>query len=154
MKRILLITLLLTYILTLTACGSQDNEEILKFQNKLNSTLQEIENIHAEINSVDVTSPNASEDVLTSLSDLNDAFEALAQIKVTDKNHSYITDLALEGAEYMEQAYDLFQKAYGGDTFEEDNADLAYKYLERATKRIRVIVSMLHGEVPDDVIVH
>ena len=54
----------------------------------------------------------------------------------------------------MSQAYKLFHEAYANDNFDEENADLAYKYLERATTRIRVIVSMLHGEVPDGVIVH
>ncbi len=154
MKKFILTVLLFTYAFTLTACNRQDNAEILKFQKELHSTLSEIESIHREINSADVTSPDASKEILDDLSELNDAFEALAQINVTDKNYSYITALASEGADYMTQAYDLFQKAYNGDAFDEDNAELAYKYLERASKRIRVIVTMLHGEIPEDVIIH
>ena len=154
MKKILLLTFLLIYILGMSGCGRQNTEEILTFQKELNSTLLDIENIHTKINSVDTTSLTASEDILAYLSELNTAFHDLSQIKVSDANYSYITDLAIEGSDYMEQAYDLFEKAYGGETFDENNADLAYKYLERATKRIRVIVTMLHGEIPDDVIVH
>jgi hypothetical protein len=47
----------------------------------------------------------------------------------------------------------LFKKAYTQDSFDEDNAALAYQYLERATKRVRVIVTMLHGKIPEDVII-
>ena len=154
MKQIKTIILLLICAIALTACSSKDTENILKFQNELNSVLSEIASIHTEINSIDVTSPDASDHVLESLSELNDAFADLAAINVTDDNHLYIKDLASEGADYMSQAYDLYQKAYGGDVFDEGNAELAYKYLERATKRVRVIVSMLHGDVPDDVIIH
>lgn len=154
MKKLKTLSLFLICILTLTGCNSKDSENILSFQNELNSVLAEIEYIHVKINSIDTTSADASDDALDYLSELNDAFADLAKINVTDDDHLYIKDLASEGADYMSQAYELYQKAYGNDTFDENNADLAYKYLERATKRVRVIISMLHGEVPDDVIIH
>ena len=116
--------------------------------------LTEISNIHENINAVDVNSENASKTILSNLSDLQDAFDDLSNLNITDKKHSYITDLAKEGSDYMSQAYDLFKAAYKENTFDADSADLAYQYLERASKRIRVIVTMLHGDVPDDVIIH
>lgn len=150
-KFLLLLSILIT--LTLSACG-QNTTQIVAFQNELYSTVTKIETLHKELNDLDVTGSNAASNALNQLSKLNDAFKDLADIDIADEEFAYIADLAAEGSEYMSQAYKLFHEAYGNDKFDEENADLAYKYLERATTRIRVIVSMLHGQVPDGVIVH
>lgn len=148
------LTILLTIImLTFTGCGNS-TEEVLSFQNELNTVVLKMETIHKELNSIDVTSSDASEQALESLSSLKDAFRELAAIKVKDDDYSFIGELSAEGADYMDQAYDLFEEAYTTDPFDSETASLAYKYLERASKRVNVIITMLHGEVPDGVIVH
>lgn len=151
MKKIFLLTLLFSLSLTFTACG-RNTEEIMTFQNKLNTVVLKMEKLNSELNTLDVTVSDATETALDNLADLNTAFKELASINVTDENHMYITDLADEGADYMSHAYELFHKAYGQETFDEANAALAYQYLERATKRVRVIVTMIHGEIPEGVI--
>ena len=153
MKKIYLLLLSILITLTLSACG-QNTTQIVAFQNELYSTVTKIEALHKELNNLDVTNSNAASNTLNQLSKLNDAFKDLADINIADEEFAFIADLAEEGSEYMSQAYKLFHEAYANDNFDEENADLAYKYLERATTRIRVIVSMLHGEVPDGVIVH
>lgn len=153
MKKNYLLLLSILITLTLSAC-SQNTTQIVAFQNELYSTVTKIETLHKELNNLDVTESNAASNALNQLSKLNDAFKDLAEIDIADEEFAYLADLAEEGSEYMSQAYKLFHEAYGNDNFDEENADLAYKYLERATTRIRVIVSMLHGEVPDGVIVH
>ena len=112
-----------------------------------------MERLDTELNTIDPTASDAVEIALDTLAELNVAFEELANIHVTDEEHLYITDLADEGADYMSHAYELFKKAYTQDSFDEDNAALAYQYLERATKRVRVIVTMLHGKIPEGVII-
>ncbi len=141
-RKILYILLIIT--LTTTACSKQDTQQIVQFQNKLNSALYKIEKLHEEMNAIDVTKPDASAEMLDKLSKLTVAFDALADVKVTDPQYSYITSLALEGSDYMDQAYEFFEAAYGGELFDGDSADLGYQYLERATKRIRMIVTMIH----------
>lgn len=153
MKKIVIFTFLSIFMLSLSSCG-KNTKEVLKFQNELNTVVMQIESLDNELNNLDATAPDATSVALEKLSDLKTAFDSLSNIKVTDSDYAYITDLATEGADYMSQAYELFDKAYGQDTFDKENAELAYKYLERATTRIRVIVTMLHGEVPDGVIVH
>ena len=150
MKKLFIATFISVFMLSLSSCG-QNTEEIFKFQNELNTVVTQIEELDTELNALDVTSPDAASVALEKLSDLNTAFDSLSKIEVTDDEYSYITELAVEGADYMSQAYELFDKAYGQGAFDEENAELAYKYLERATTRVRVIVSMLHGEVPDGV---
>lgn len=154
MKKFIVSILLITLTLSLTACNSRNTEEIMAFQNKLNTVVLKMESLDSELNAIDVTAADAKETALDILDDLNNAFKELAEINVSDENHMYITDLADEGADYMSRAYELFEKAYGQETFDAGNADLAYQYLERATKRVRVIVTMLHGEIPEGVIVH
>lgn len=153
MKKIYLFTLLLLLGLSFTACG-KNTDEILVFQDKLNTVVLKMESLDSQLNNLDVSKSDAADSALKALSNLNTAFEELSKITVTDEDHMYITDLADEGADYMARAYELFEKAYGQDTFDEENAKLAYQYLERATKRVRVIVTMLHGEIPEGVIIH
>lgn len=153
MKKLIIITLICLCTYTATACGVDNSEQILAFQNNLNTVVLKMEQLDTELNDLDVSASDAVETALNALNELNTAFETLADIKVSDENHAYITSLADEGAEYMAHAYELFQKAYTQETFDEANAKLAYQYLERATKRVRVIVSMLHGNIPDDVII-
>lgn len=153
MKKFIFLALILSFSLNLSSCG-QNTEEILTFQTELNEVLLDMESLHTELNTLDVSNENAANIALDYLSELKADFDKLAAIEVTDEDHAYITGLAAEGADYMSQAYDLFCTAYSGDTFDEATADLAYQHLERATTRIRVIVNMLHGEIPDGVIVH
>ena len=152
MKKKFILTLLLTLSLSFTGCG-RNTEEIVVFQNKLNTVVLKMENLDNELNAIDPTASDAVENALDTLAELNTAFKELADIQVTDEKHLYITDLADEGADYMAHAYELFKKAYTQDSFDEDNAALAYQYLERATKRVRVIVTMLHDKIPEGVII-
>lgn len=152
MKKKFILTLLLTISLSFTGCG-RNTEEIVVFQNKLNTVVLKMENLDNELNAIDPTSSDAVENALDTLAELNTTFKELADIQVTDEKHLYITDLADEGADYMAHAYELFKKAYTQDSFDEDNAALAYQYLERATKRVRVIVTMLHDKIPEGVII-
>ena len=152
MKKKFILTLLLTLSLSFTGCV-RNTEEIVVFQNKLNTVVLKMENLDNELNAIDPTASDAVENALDTLAELNTAFKELADIQVTDEKHLYITDLADEGADYMAHAYELFKKAYTQDSFDEDNAALAYQYLERATKRVRVIVTMLHGKIPEGVII-
>jgi hypothetical protein len=152
MKKKFILTLLLTLSLSFTGCG-RNTEEIVVFQNKLNTVVLKMENLDNELNAIDPTSSDAVENALDTLAELNTTFKELADIQVTDEKHLYITDLADEGADYMAHAYELFKKAYTQDSFDEDNAALAYQYLERATKRVRVIVTMLHDKIPEGVII-
>ena len=153
MKKFNLFMLLIISSIALSACG-KETAQIVAFQNKLYTTVSEIESLHNELNNLDVTSSDAAATALDKLSDMDKAFKDLANLDIVDEEFAYLSDLADEGSEYMSHAYELFEEAYGSSYFDEENADLAYKYLERATTRIRVIVTMLHGEVPDGVIVH
>ncbi len=153
MKKNYLFLLSILTILSFSACG-KNTDQIVVFQNKLYSTVTEIESLHNELNNLNVTASDAVSIALDKLSELDNAFKDLAAIDIVDEEFAYLTDLADEGSEYMSQAYKLFYETYNSNTLDEQNADLAYKYLERATTRVRVIISLLHGEIPDGVTVH
>ena len=148
-----IIVLFITFALLFTGCGSS-SEQVLAFQNELNAVVLKIENIHNELEALDPSSKDASAQALKALSNLKDAFDQLAEIEVKDEKYAFITDLAIEGGQYMEQANKLFKEAFTSERYDNDTATLAYQYLERASKRINVIITMLHGEVPEGVIVH
>ncbi len=148
-----ILALFIICTLLLTGCSSKA-EQVIAFQNELNSVITKMENIHNELESLDVKDKDASGQALEALSSLKDAFEELVAIDVKDEQFSFINDLAIEGSQYMEQAYKFFEGAYTSERFDRETADLAYQYLERATKRINVIITMLHGEVPEGVVVH
>ncbi len=152
MKRKVLILFTLLTLLT-TGCGAS-SKEVLAFQNELDVVFSKMENIHNELESLDVSNKDASAQALEALSNLKTAFEELSAIDVKDDEYAFINDLAIEGSQFMDQAYNLFEDAFSGEEYDNETASLAYQYLERASKRVNVIITMLHGEVPDDVIVH
>jgi len=147
--------LILFMIATLLLCGCGNNSEaVLAFQNELNTVILKIEGIHKDLENIDVNATDASAQALESLASLKEAFDELAMIDVKDDDYAFINDLAIEGSQYMEQSYKLFEEAFTSEIYDNDTATLAYQYLERASKRISVIITMLHGEVPEGVVVH
>lgn len=150
MKKYISAFILITCVL-FTGCSSKNTDDIVEFQTKINTVVTKMEAINDDINNITVSSPDAPKEVLSSLSELNDAFQTLAEIEITDENFEYLESLADEGAEYMAQAYGFFKEAYTAEVFDPDSAELAYQYLERASKRARIMIELLHGEMPDGV---
>ncbi len=123
------------------------------FYNRINEIYTNIQVIDTKMNEIDPTAADASVTMLSLLNELEGEFQKLANVTPPSEEYNYVTELALEGYEYMEQALDLYYGAIGNPEFDEASFELANDYYERACKRSQIILSLLKGIVPDNVAV-
>lgn len=143
-------SMLLAVCLCVSACGKTDEEKALAdFSSSISAFTTTIKDADTKINELDVTAESASEELLDILDQLQEEFEKLAQLPVPDQYHS-IEDLADEASENMNNSVSYFHTAYEADTFDPQDADIAYQYYTRAMTRIEYIGYVLSGDIPEN----
>lgn len=149
-----IIPVLIISTLLFSGCGRSD--ELSDFREKIDSFCDKIVMIDSNMNSINPESEGAVRTLLANLDELDIIFAELAEYPVPD-NFSYIETLADEASENMTQAVALYHDAYSNGSYNEYTAGYAAEYYARAYKRVKYIIVMLHGEMPegDDVtIIH
>ena len=58
--------------------------------------------------------------------------------------------LADESSEFMTEAVKNYHDAYSNNSYNESIAQYAKQYYIKAYKRVQIIISFLHGEIPSD----
>lgn len=145
--KITAIVLTLIGVCALTGCGK--NEKLDTFKEQMNSFCDTIVEIDSNMNSIDASGEDAIATLLSNLDDLDVAFKELADYPVPDE-FSYIETLADEASENMTEAVKLYHEAFSNNSYNEYTAGYAAEYYARAYKRVKYIITMLHGEMPDD----
>ena len=140
-KKILALTAGLLTALTLTACGK--DPALTQFKEEIDSFCTKISDIDTEINNVDATSENATDQ-------LDSAFQDFAALDFPTE-FDYLESLADEASEYMTTAVESYHDAYDNGGYNQLTADYAKENYARAYKRIQIIITFLHGEQPEDV---
>lgn len=136
-----------------SGCG--DDPELSKFKNEIDSFCNEIVQIDHGINSIDATSEEAKDELLHYLNQADDSFRKLANLSLPEE-FSYLEELTDSASEDMTQAVSLFEDAFSNNSFNEYTFDYATEYYKRAYTRLTYIISLLHGEIPDndDIIIY
>jgi len=135
-------------IFTLSGCGT--DPELTKFKNEIDAFCTAISEIDTSINNVDAESEYAISELLGYLSDLEEEFENFSKLDFPEE-FDYLEELADKSSEYMTTAVSSYKEAYANDSYDEAKADYARENYSRAYKRIQIIISLIHGEEPDDV---
>ncbi len=138
--------LALTFLLT--ACG--EAPELTRFKNDMDAFCTKISEIDTAINSIDANSDTAVSELLTQLDLLDTEFQKFADLDFPEE-FDYLEGLADEAGSYMTEAVSSYHEAYSNGSYNEYLAEYAYENYSRANKRILIIVSLLHGEEPEDV---
>lgn len=144
-KIMILCTVLLCGVL-LTACGQ--DEELTAYQKDMNTFFEHIASYHEGMNAIDASAPDAKNQLLSYLDQLQAEFTWMAELTVPDE-FSAVDSLADEADENMRQAVSLYHSAYEAEIFDEPMAQAAREYYDRANIRIQYIISILHGEIPE-----
>lgn len=147
-KRI--ITLILSVLTSACLCGCGDDPEINRFQQEMDAFCIEISNIDTAINSIDADSDDAVDTLLSNLDKLDVSFQDFAAIDFPEQ-FDYLEDIAKESSQYMTTAVESYHAAYSNDSYNEYTAEYAKENYSRAYKRVQIIISFLHGVVPEDV---
>ena len=144
-KIVILCVVLLCGIL-ITACGQ--DEELTAYQEDMNTFFEHIASYHEGMNAIDASAPDAKDQLLSYMDQLQAEFTWMAELTVPDA-FSAVDSLADEADENMQQAVALYHSAYETDVFDEPTAQAAREYYDRANIRIQYIISILHGEIPE-----
>lgn len=137
----------------LTGCG--EDPELAKFKTEMDSFCNEIIEIDAGINNIDAQSEDAKDQLLKYLNQADDAFRKLANISIPEE-FSYLEELTDNASQDMTQAVSLYEDAFSNNSFNEYTFDYATEYYKRAYTRLTYIISLLHGDIPDndDIIIY
>ncbi len=131
----------------LVGCG--EDPELAKFKTEMNSFCNEIMEIDEGINSIDAQSEGAKDELLRYLNRADDAFRKLANLSIPEE-FSYLDGLTDSASEDMTQAVTLYDEAFSNNSFNEYTFDYATEYYKRAYTRLTYIITLLHGEVPEN----
>lgn len=130
-----------------TGCG--EDKELVAFRDSFEKFCTDVAEIDASINNLDPNAETAPADLLVLLDQLEVEFQELAALDVPEE-FEYLTNLADEASENMSLAVENYHTAYESDPHDTYASNIASQYYERAYKRIRYMVTFLHGDVPDD----
>ncbi len=127
-------------------CGKKADEVLTSYKESMTEFYDKLSYYDASINGIDAGSEDAKVQLLGYLDEMNETYKTMAELTIPEEFDS-ISDIAVEAADYMQMANECYHLAYDG-TFDEDNEYLASQYYQRANSRARVMLQVLHGEVP------
>lgn len=140
---------LLAALLGLAGCQKSGQSA---FAAEVDAFCGKIQEIDGNMNAIDGANATAPVQLVEQLTLLNTEFQNFSQLDFPAE-YDYLEKLSDEAASYMAEALDAYSKAYDGLQFDQAMADYAGENYNRAYKRIRIIVQMLNGETPEDVII-
>ena len=130
----------------LGGCGAAPSQELDEYRAEMDRFYTALERYDTRINAIDESSEDAPAQLLQVLTEMDESYRRMAALSVPDE-FAAVGDLPAEAAEHMEQALAEYRAAYA-DGFDADAAFVADQYYERADKRAHVILTILHGEIP------
>lgn len=140
--------LLCFVILSLTGCGKKD-AKIETYKANMNQFFENIKIFDSSINAIDPNSETATTELLSLLDSMNTSFSQMASLEVPE-SFPGVEDLATQASEYMSEAVSFYHQAYDGE-YDATLEDVARQNYERANIRLQYIVSILHGDIPEEI---
>ena len=142
-----LIGCILICYLYLIGCGS--NAELDAYKANMNQFFENIQAFDSAINSIDPESETAVTDLLSLLDSMDTNFQQMASLSVPE-GFPGVEGLADEASDYMTEAVSYYHQAFEAEPFDTVLADVAKQNYDRANLRIQYIVSILHGDLPEE----
>jgi len=140
-------TIIVLVGLLVTGCGKKEDPNLEAYRESMTTFYNDLNRYDNEINALDPDDEAAKIQLLDLLDQMNLTYKTMAETPVPDE-FSGIADISLEAADYMQKADEFYHMAYDNE-FDSDSEMLAQQYYERANSRARVILQVLHGEVPE-----
>lgn len=134
-------------LLLLTGCGK--NTELESYKANMNQFFENVKIFDASINAIDPNSETAVSELLALLDSMNTSFAQMASLEVPE-GFPGVDQLADEASSYMAEAVSYYHQAYEGE-FNPSLEDAARQNYERANVRLQYILSILHGDIPEEI---
>ena len=142
------VTLCCLSLFILSGCGK--NAELKNYKANMNQFFENIKVYDSSINAIDPNSEGAASQLLTLLDSMDTSFAQMASLEVPE-SFPGVDQLADEASEYMTEAVSYYHQAFEGETYDDLLADAARQNYDRANLRIQYIVSILHGDIPEEI---
>lgn len=146
-KHKVLFLLFALFSLTVTGCGK--DAELENYKANMNQFFENIKIFDSSINAIDPNSETAVSDLLGLLDSMNTSFAQMASLNVPE-GFPGVEELADEASEYMAEAVSYYHQAYEGE-YDANLENVARQNYERANVRFQYIVSILHGDIPEEI---
>lgn len=131
-----------------SGCNSSAADKMEAFSKSISEFSTNVSDINKQINEIDASADDASQQLLSCLDQLDKDFSELADMEIPAQYDS-ISSLADEASENMSQAVTFYHTAYESDPFSEQDAEVAYQYYTRAMTRLNYIGTILQGKLPE-----
>lgn len=142
------LTFTFCFLFLLTGCGNK--EELENYKANMNQFFENVKIFDSSINSIDPESDTAVSELLSLLDSMDKSFAQMASLEVPD-GFPGVEQLADEASEYMTEAVSYYHQAFEGEEYDAVLADVAKQNYDRANLRIQYIVSILHGDIPEEI---
>ena len=140
----------ITALSLLSGCGEDvATDDYSDYKNSLNNFFDAVTTLDEEINALDPEDDDSISELFVYLDELEDQFEYFAEIEVPD---AYIVteSLADEAYDYMKQANEYFKASFSDTSYNQYTYEAGLECYSRANKRVQYVISILHGELPED----
>lgn len=139
------------FSLLLSGCGN--NEELEFYKANMNQFFENVKVFDSSINAIDPESDTAVSELLSLLDSMDKSFAQMASLEVPE-GFPGVDQLADEASENMTEAVSYYHQAFEGAAYDSALADAAKQYYDRANIRVQYIVSILHGDIPEEIYVY
>lgn len=148
MKKLKVLCLALLCALLLAGCGKEKDEALTEYQENMNTFFEHIAEYNDEMNNIDVSEEGYVSRLLELLDGLDAEVAWMSTLEVPEQ-FTAVDSLANEASENMTQAVLLYHMVYEDEEYNENVEEAAREYYSRANIRIKYIVMLLHGEIPE-----
>ncbi len=133
----------------LSGCG--DNQELENYKANMNQFFENIRIFDSSINAIqNPESDEAVAELLSLLDSMDTSFQQMASLEVPDCFPG-VDELADDASRYMSEAVSYYHMAYEGGGFDASLEDIAQQNYVFANTRLQYIVSILHGNIPEEI---
>lgn len=132
----------------LTGCGNK--AALDNYKANMTQFFENMKIYDASINAIDGNSDTAVSELLALLDSMDKSFAQMASLEVPE-GFPGVAELADEASEYMTEAVSYYHQAFEGDEYNASLADVAKQNYDRANLRIQYILSILHGDIPEEI---
>lgn len=133
----------------LAGCGS--NAELENYKANMNQFFENVRVFDSSINAIqNPESDQAVAELLSLLDSMDASFQQMASLEVPDCFPG-VDELADDASMYMSEAVSYYHMAYEGGGFDASLEDVAHQNYVIANTRLQYIVSILHGNIPEEI---
>jgi hypothetical protein len=105
--------------------------------------------LDTSMNEVNPASETATEDLLVYLDELELEFQRFAAVSFPEE-FDYLEHLADDASTFMTDAVNAYHELFASELYDDAQATYAAETYSRAYKCIQMIITIMHGEEPND----